>query len=559
MKSELFKLVFNNTVIRSNIFNQFQNKEIYGCRTSKYRWIQLINSPFLLIQYNYFDLFVQHWITVGCNNYHYKQLKLKNNIEIVKTAIRFNRLNFIKCLVENNHLDLSIHSKAIFDLSLSKRKKDIVEYLKLAFSSNNVDISTIYPSLELLEACESNDLETVKRLSSTIPNDQFKETYPPLCKAISHGHVQIIDSLLSNQTVGDELYYKINRLAVSYCQFQVLDWLLSKGYIEDREYQTSELGFSIIHKDLFQWMRTTKIRINFTSTDFDLAARNSLDVVKWINDHSNQGCSNKAMYNAFINLKFGIVKWLHENRTEGSFPIDRICFNPRMTKDLVEKILFEMVKWYHQNRTEGFTADFMDCVASFSLDIVKFLHYNRTEGCTSKAMLNAGMSGQIEIFKFLKDNRTEDVPIDLIYHICIKGQLEMIQYLYETGEPDEYNWSWKLMDFAVQSSNLDMVKWIHQNTTFSSITNTFDIALCKKDFEMVQYLVDNKLCTNDLESTTLIQVENPSSYIFIIEIVDWLMKSNLLDKSKLVKLAKKCYTPTLKAFFKDYNSNRKKK
>ncbi|EFA84722.1 hypothetical protein PPL_01714 [Heterostelium album PN500] len=521
MKSELFKLVFNNTVIRSNIFNQFQNKEIYGGRTSRYRWIQLINSPFLLIQYNYFDLFVQHWITVGCNNYHYKQLKLKNNIKIVSVAIQFNRLNFIKCLVEHNHLDLSIYLKDILSISVSRGKKDIVEYLRLLFSSNNGYYTHNYQYLELLDAFESNDLETVKRLSSMVSKSQLNELYEPLYKAISYGHTQLIDWLIDNRSDISNMFIgnRVIGKAIYNRQFHIPDLLLSKGYIEDREYQTSELGINFAQNDIYQWLSTTKLRINFTSTDFDEAAGNSsLEVIKWINDHSNQGCSKNAMYNAFVNLKFDIVKWLHENRTEGTRTIGYIN-SSAITKD-AENLPFEMVKWYHQNRTEVFGSYFMDYAACYSLDVIKFLHYNRSESCSKRAMLNAGMSGQLEIFKFLKDNRTEGVPSDLIYHICSKGQLEMIQYLYETSEPNEYNWSWDLMDLAIKSSNLDLVKWIHQNTTFSSISNEFDIALSRKDFEMVQYLVDNKICSNDLESSILNHLKDPS--LFIIEILDWI-------------------------------------
>ncbi|EFA84694.1 hypothetical protein PPL_01686 [Heterostelium album PN500] len=375
-------------------------------------------------------------------------------------------------------------------------------------------------------------------------------------KEVYGGHVQIIDWLINNRTDRDDLQLRNGMIGIALNKFQkhIPDWLLSNGYIEDREYEASELGFKFSLNDLYQWLSTTKIRINFTSNDFDEAARkSSLDVVKWINDHNNQGCSKSAMYNAFTRCKFETVRWLHENRTEGTHTI--CLFSQKsLTKESEKSQTFEMVKWYHQNRTEGFSHGFMDFVASFSLDIVKFLHQNRSEGCTNLAMFNAGLAGQLEIFKFLKENRTEGVSSDLIGSLCYYGQLEMIQYLYETGKPNEYNWSFNLMDLAIKSSNLDLVKWINQNTTHVSTTiNVFDNALSRKDFEMIQYLIDSKLYSNDLESSIISQLKNQS--LFIIEIVDWLMKSSILDHDKLVNLAKQSNIPIIYAFLKDYNIN----
>ena len=43
----------------------------------------------------------------------------------------------------------------------------------------------------------------------------------------------------------------------------------------------------------------------------------------------------------------------------------------------------EVVKWLHENRTEGCSKCAMDWAAKNGhLDVVKFLHENRTEGCS---------------------------------------------------------------------------------------------------------------------------------------------------------------------------------
>ena len=62
----------------------------------------------------------------------------------------------------------------------------------------------------------------------------------------------------------------------------------------------------------------------------------------------------------------------------------------------------EVVKWLHQNRTEGCTTDAMDHAASNGhLDVVKWLHQNRKEGCTKDAMDWAAGNGHLEVVNFL--------------------------------------------------------------------------------------------------------------------------------------------------------------
>src|SRR6476620_10186707 len=48
---------------------------------------------------------------------------------------------------------------------------------------------------------------------------------------------------------------------------------------------------------------------------------------------------------------------------------------------------FEVLKWLHENRTEGCTTNAMDWTARRGdLEVLKWLHENRTEGCTTNAI-----------------------------------------------------------------------------------------------------------------------------------------------------------------------------
>lgn len=50
----------------------------------------------------------------------------------------------------------------------------------------------------------------------------------------------------------------------------------------------------------------------------DLAAANGyLNIVKWLHENRTEGCTVFAMNHAACCGYLDIVKWLHENRTEG--------------------------------------------------------------------------------------------------------------------------------------------------------------------------------------------------------------------------------------------------
>jgi len=65
----------------------------------------------------------------------------------------------------------------------------------------------------------------------------------------------------------------------------------------------------------------------------------------------------------------------------------------------------EIVKWLHENREEGCTTAAMDlAVENGHLEVVKWLHENRKEGCTIDAMDYAPFDFHVTILSLLYDN-----------------------------------------------------------------------------------------------------------------------------------------------------------
>ncbi len=95
----------------------------------------------------------------------------------------------------------------------------------------------------------------------------------------------------------------------------------------------------------------------------------------------------------------------------------------------------EVVKWLHENRTEGCTTDAMD-FASFDgyLEVVKWLHENRTEGCTTQAMNGATEFGHLEVIKWLHENRSEGCIIWAMSCASLTGHLEVVTFLQNIND-----------------------------------------------------------------------------------------------------------------------------
>ena len=150
-----------------------------------------------------------------------------------------------------------------------------------------------------------------------------------------------------------------------------------------------------------------------------------------------------------------VVKWLHENRTEG-------CTTKAMNW-AAENGHLEVVKWLHENRTEGCTTQAMDWAScNGHLNVVKWLHENRTEGCTIKAMNWAAHNGHLEVIKWLHENRTEGCTVNAMNWAVHNGHLEVIKWLHANRIEGCSRW-WAMQNadyFNRHANRAAIVKWL---------------------------------------------------------------------------------------------------
>ncbi|KAE9103941.1 hypothetical protein PF007_g14218 [Phytophthora fragariae] len=173
------------------------------------------------------------------------------------------------------------------------------------------------------------------------------------------------------------------------------------------------------------------------------AAHGHLDIVRWLHENRTEGCSTAAMDLASRNGHLEMVQWLHHNRSE------------RCTTEAMDGTAsgghLDVLQWLHEHRNEGCTTKAMDGAASGGhLDIVKWLHDNRSEGCTTGAMDGAAACGALDVVKWLNQNRPEGCTTSAMDEAARKGHIPVIRWLHapirrvHSGSNGQCSFSWRV-------------------------------------------------------------------------------------------------------------------
>ena len=210
--------------------------------------------------------------------------------------------------------------------------------------------------------------------------------YCPVSIAISLGNEYVKRQLLSRMSL-PKRWTSADR--------DLRAWLMHYA-IQGYNYSTVIQAVETKDLPLLQWLNNQGF---FFDNAMTWAVRKGhLEVVKWLHENRQEGCTIDAMNWAAGRGHLDVMKWLHENRQEG-------CTTGAMDYAAEEGHL-DVVKWLHENRQEGCTTGAMDYAAEEGhLDVVNWLHENRQEGCTTNAMDWAARNGHLDAVKWLHENR----------------------------------------------------------------------------------------------------------------------------------------------------------
>ncbi|EGG22236.1 hypothetical protein DFA_04354 [Cavenderia fasciculata] len=231
------------------------------------------------------------------------------------------------------------------------------------------------------------------------------------------------------------------------------------------------------------YLSTVKLIDSFKDVQLDESAMNiasmygSVDIVKYLHENRTEGCTSYAMDDAAGGGHLNVVKFLHFHRTEGcsEFAMDGAAQNGHLEIFL------------HQHRTEGCTIDTIEFVSQNGhIDVLKFLQENRSETeTTTNAMDYAAKNGHIEIVSYLQEHRTEGASTDAIDEAARNGHIEVVKYLYEHRGEDV---SPGVIDDAAKNGHIEVVKYLSEYSSEGATTNAMDMAAKNGHIGVVQYL-----------------------------------------------------------------------
>ncbi|EFA84688.1 hypothetical protein PPL_01680 [Heterostelium album PN500] len=497
MEYTLFLKIFNNQVLRYNIFNKVSEIHLaLGLKTCE--WIRLANNPQLLIKYNYVDCVKEYFVkylTPNCSSHITRLIGFSISI-----SIEWGRFKVLEMFVKDLRLKLSNyirHSLMFYRAAYSRKLENLVALERFLIEHDDIDNITPKIYVEGLEvAADRGTLDMVVWLSNkvgVISPDEM--TVSPIELAAKNGNLSMLQWLIVNRP--KDSYHQVVHLALENGHVKLLDWLVENEHIDPTNITVNidilaDSGFlnSII------WAHKKHCRITCTHNAMNLSASHGyLHIIKWLDQHRTEGCNQFAMNIAAENGHFDVFKWFHENRTEGCTNKAMDFVRANVPKISIEKYN-EMVVWMHRNRSEGCTTRALDNASCFSLELVKFLYYNRTEGYSKNAFYNAALNGRLDIFKFLEENRTEDIPTNVIIADVCRASvnndcLDMIKYLNDQY-PEESSWS-TAIDTAASNGNLAIVKYLCENRSDRCSEIALIGAIKKRRPDIIEYLLSNKL------------------------------------------------------------------
>ncbi|KAL7749295.1 hypothetical protein RI367_005165 [Sorochytrium milnesiophthora] len=136
------------------------------------------------------------------------------------------------------------------------------------------------------------------------------------------------------------------------------------------------------------------------------AAIGGLGIVRFLHEHRTEGCTQMAMTNAVCGGHLDVADFSRINCNEGrcQLTIEQTVWQKALNT-IARAASSSLIEHIHTLPNAPFSPATMDkAAASGDLDLVRWFHQNRTEGCTAEAMAEAARCGSLSIVKFLHEH-----------------------------------------------------------------------------------------------------------------------------------------------------------
>lgn len=287
-------------------------------------------------------------------------------------------------------------SKSALARAIANGHSDVAKWL----SQNRSDGDIIQA---MTWAAAKGNLDMVKWLFERSP-DKYTSNQRDVDEAASCGHLEVLQFLLDKQ--------------IARCTSSTMDAAAAHNQLE-----------------VVKWLHFNRSE-GCTFDAMDEAAENGhLEMVAWLHEHRSEGCTIRAMDSAILLGHLDVVRYLHKNRGESVSPhqIDKAAQNGHF-----EMVRWLMEHCGHEAFAQCTTDAMAKAASRGNLKIVRYLHENHTEGWTTSAMDKAAMAGNFEIVLFLHSHRSEGCSSYGIGMTFYEGRLEMLRWL-AYHYPDIFN------------------------------------------------------------------------------------------------------------------------
>lgn len=373
--------------------------------------------------------------------------------------------------------------------------KWLMGYVSLITDCNDTDdVLAELISIIVVVSAKRNRLDIIQFLHS---HPLFNPYLDSIIYAAAHGHFGIVQWSYEIDASKAE---KALVAAIEGGYLETVKWLFDK-HINER-YQ--------------QQLQSPTDPMPAFKFSIDIAAKSgSLDLVQWLHERWQFGCSKKAMDIAATRGYFDIVSFLHERRSEGCTfsALEGVvrAGNLQMVQWLFAnyKEIFEasgyypmtlaaihghlhVVKWLLENQSEDCTINAVDIAAKFGhFDIVKFLIENRSEGHTTEAVDNAASNGHLEILKYFVCTRHMHCNDRAVEKAAANGHFHILLWLRMRGYS---NFSENTLTEAVTSGHLRIVKYLCVQCKLRVSNQLLAVAEARNDFVMMEWIMKRLSC-----------------------------------------------------------------
>lgn len=227
----------------------------------------------------------------------------------------------------------------------------------------------------------------------------------------------------------------------------------------------------------------------FASAMRAAASSGSLDAVRWLSLHVEDGFADGVLESAAFAGQLDIVQWLYAKQRETSRM--HVCSFDGLqhAAELAELNAFQWMYPYPYEDCHGSTFTMDGAATNGHLHVVEWLHWHTTMGCTTNAMDGAARNGHLKIVQWLHVHRSEGCEKYAMDGAAMNGHLEIVQWLHEHRQE---GCTTDAMDLAALFGHLEVVQWLHANR-HEGCTSARYAAASKGHIHVVQWLKEHKV------------------------------------------------------------------